>query len=101
MAQAPLAADIQLVVGRFQGQPRLLQPRGCEHCRGTGYAGRFALGELLPLTPHVKALVVARAPLAQIQAEAERGGWRSLRALAIEAALEGHTTLEEVERVAF
>jgi len=78
----------------------LKQGRGCEHCRGTGYSGRFALGELITLTPALKELVAARAPQAQIQAEAERGGWRSLRALAMESALQGETTAEEVDRVA-
>lgn len=42
----------------------------------------------------------ARAPHEQLRAEAERQGWRSLRALAVDAALQGHTTLEEVDRVA-
>jgi general secretion pathway protein E len=93
-------ADLRAALQRFVGAPRLKQARGCEHCRGTGYAGRFALGELLPLNPALKALVSARAPQAQIQAEAEHSGWRSLRALAIDAALQGHTTLEEVDRVA-
>jgi general secretion pathway protein E len=97
---AGLAADLRLSADRRNGEARLVKPAGCEHCRGTGYAGRFALGELLLLTPAVKALVAARAPLAQIQSEAERSGWRSLRSLAIEAAVEGRTTPEEVERVA-
>lgn len=81
-------------------EPRLKQPRGCERCRGTGYTGRFALGELLLLTPALKTLVSTRAPHAQIQAEAEKGGWRTLRSLALDAALQGHTTLEEIDRVA-
>ena len=74
--------------------------RGCEQCRGTGYAGRFALGELLTMTPALKALVARRAPQAEIQAEAERGGWRSLRDQALEAVARGDTTLAEVDRVA-
>jgi general secretion pathway protein E len=101
---ARLAAEDELRAAAAQEQfpetQTLLEARGCEHCRGTGYAGRFALGELLPLSPALKALVAARAPQAQIQAEAERVGWRSLRVLALEAALQGHTTLEEVDRVA-
>ena len=92
--------DLRAALQRLVGVPRLKHARGCEQCRGTGYAGRFALGELLHLNPALKALVSARAPQAQIQAEAERSGWRSLRALAIDAALQGHTTLEEVDRVA-
>jgi general secretion pathway protein E len=99
-ATASLDADLLAARERQGGEARLMQVRGCERCRGTGYSGRFALGELLTLTPALKALVAARAPQAQIQAEAERGGWRSLRALALDAALHGHTTLEEVDRVA-
>ena len=93
-------ADLREAVQRFSGTPRLLQAHGCEHCRGTGYSGRFALGELLLMTPALKALVAARAPQVQIQAEAERTGWKTLRSLAIDAVLEGRTTLEEVDRVA-
>jgi len=74
--------------------------KGCEQCRGTGYSGRFALGELLLMTPALKALVARRAPQTEIQAEAERGGWRSLREQAMEAVALGITTLDEVERVA-
>jgi general secretion pathway protein E len=92
--------ELGAALDRFSAAPTLLAARGCEHCRSTGYSGRFALGELLPLNPALKALAAARAPQAQIQAEAERIGWRSLRALALEAALQGHTTLEEVNRVA-
>ena len=77
-----------------------LVAKGCEHCRGTGYSGRFALGELLLMTPALKALVARRAPQAEIQTEAERGGWRSLRDQAMDAVANGLTTLDEVERVA-
>jgi general secretion pathway protein E len=82
------------------GGPRWVVARGCEQCRGTGYSGRFALGEVLALTPAMKALVARRASQAEIQAEAERGGWRSLRQQALDAAARGLTTLEEVDRVA-
>jgi len=73
---------------------------GCERCRGTGYAGRLALGETLEMTPTMKGLIAARAPLDQIQAHAESMGWVSLRTLALRAAAQGWTTLEEVNRVA-
>ena len=82
------------------GPPRWLGPRGCEHCRGTGYNGRAALGELLLLTPELKALVASRAPVLEIQAAAERIGWRPLRTLALLEAMRGHTSLDEVDRVA-
>ena len=73
---------------------------GCEACRGTGYSGRFALGELLLMTPSLKAMVARRAPQAEIQAEAAASGWRSLREQALQAVAAGATTIEEVDRVA-
>ncbi len=73
---------------------------GCAACRGTGYSGRFALGELLTMTPALKAMIARRAPQAEIQAEAALSGWRGLRDQALEAVSAGITTMEEVERVA-
>jgi general secretion pathway protein E len=84
----------------FEGKPLWRGPRGCEHCRGTGYSGRSALGELLLLTPELKSLIAARAPVLEIQAAAQRTGWRPLRTLALREALHGRTSLEEVDRVA-
>lgn len=77
-----------------------LKAQGCEHCRGSGYSGRFALGEVLEMTPSIKSLIAARAPLVQLQAEAQVTGWVALRTLALRAAAQGLTTIEEVNRVA-
>lgn len=77
-----------------------LKAIGCEHCRGTGYSGRFALGETLEMTPSIKGLLASRAPLQELQNEARHSGWTSLRTLAIRAAASGLTTMEEVNRVA-
>ncbi len=73
---------------------------GCAACRGTGYSGRFALGELLIMTPALKGMIARRAPQADIQAEAVLSGWRSLREQALEAVSAGLTTMLEVDRVA-
>lgn len=80
--------------------PRWLKAVGCEQCRGTGYSGRFALGETLDMTPAIKSLLAARAPLDQVQAQAMKAGWVSLRTLALVSAARGMTTMEEVNRVA-
>lgn len=81
-------------------QRRWLKAMGCEHCRGAGYVGRFALGEILEMTPAMKGLVAARAPLNQLQVEANKTGWVGLRTLALNSAAQGMTTMEEVNRVA-
>lgn len=101
-ATPPVLVDdvARQVLARHEDEAVWLEARGCEQCRGTGYSGRFALGELLTMTPALKALVAAKRPQMDIQAEAERSGWRSLRAQAIESALRGWTTMDEVDRVA-
>jgi general secretion pathway protein E len=102
--EAVQSADLPTELDRPQlsasGPHRWLKAQGCEHCRGSGYAGRFALGELLEMTPAMKGLIASRAPLDQLQNEAHKTGWVGLRALALNAAAQGLTTLEEVNRVA-
>ncbi|WKB56140.1 GspE/PulE family protein [Eleftheria terrae] len=72
---------------------------GCPACLGTGYRGRFAIGDLLTMTPELKGLIVDGAPYQEIQRCAQSQGARSLREQAMEAVARGWTTTEEVERV--
>lgn len=94
---APGPEDI--AVEKFDAK-HWLKAIGCEQCRGTGYSGRFALGETLEMTPVIKGLLASRAPLQELQNEARQSGWTPLRTLAIRAAASGLTTMEEVNRVA-
>ncbi|MFZ5538979.1 MAG: GspE/PulE family protein [Pseudomonadota bacterium] len=73
--------------------------RGCGRCRGTGFRGRKAIGELLRLTPEIGELIVARAPLRALQEAAAAGGTRFLREAALAFVARGETTLDEVNRV--
>ncbi|CAN5818361.1 GspE/PulE family protein [soil metagenome] len=72
---------------------------GCAHCRGTGYKGRRAIAETLPMGDALRDLLVQRAPLSQIRAAARADGFTSLRDAAVALALQGETTLEEINRV--
>lgn len=99
-AHLPSVEDMRLLESGKSVRQRWVKAVGCEACRGTGYAGRFALGEVLELTTVMKGLIAARAPLDQIQRHALAEGWQSLRALALQTAAAGLTTMEEVDRVA-
>jgi len=72
---------------------------GCAHCRGTGYKGRRAIAETLPLNDSLRELLVQRASLSQIRQAARNDGFVSLREAAIALAMSGATTLEEINRV--
>ncbi len=73
--------------------------RGCRHCRGTGYRGRKAVGELLVLNDEIREAIIARAPVRQLKELATRSGVRLIRQSALELVRRGETTLEEVNRV--
>ena len=96
---APEVLARSLIDPLLAGGKPLRAGRGCGKCRGTGYKGRKAIGELLALDDEIRELVVAQAPVRQIKEAAQRRGTRFLRAAAIELLLDGTTTLEEVNRV--
>jgi len=73
--------------------------RGCKHCRGSGYRGRRAIGELLVLNDELREAIVARAPVRQLKELAIKSGSRFMRVSAIALVKQGLTTLEEVNRV--
>ncbi|HSQ03840.1 MAG TPA: GspE/PulE family protein [Burkholderiales bacterium] len=75
--------------------------RGCGHCRGTGFKGRRAIGEILRLNDEIRELIVAREPMRRIREAAVRQGTRFLRDAAVDLVRGGHTTLQEINRVTF
>ena len=75
--------------------------RGCGHCRGTGFKGRRAIGEILCLNDEIRELIVAREPIRRIREAAARHGTRFLRDAAVELVRSGETTLQEINRVTF
>ena len=74
-------------------------PLGCERCAHTGYQGRTGLFELLAVDEPLRALVVERAPLAELRAAARRAGMRTLLEDGLDKVGAGLTTRAEVMRV--
>ena len=72
--------------------------QGCAFCRGTGYKGRRAVAETLPMSDTLRDQLVQRAPLSQIRQSARDAGFTSLRDAAVALALAGETTVEEINR---
>jgi general secretion pathway protein E len=73
--------------------------RGCKHCRGSGYAGRKAIGELLTMNDELREAIVARVPVRQLKELAAKSGARLIRSAALDLVRRGETTIEEVNRV--
>jgi general secretion pathway protein E len=75
--------------------------KGCADCRGTGFRGRRAIGELLVLNDELRELIVSRAPVRKLKEVACAAGTVPLREAALALVDAGETTLEEINRVTF
>ena len=75
--------------------------RTCPECRGTGFRGRKAIGELLVLNDEMRELIIARAPARKLKDAARAAGTVPLREAATRLVEAGETTLQEINRVTF
>ncbi|MBB3121517.1 GspE/PulE family protein [Pseudoduganella violacea] len=101
---APVEPDARLLEESGIRDPenyRFHAGRGCAHCRNTGYKGRRAIAEVLRLTDEIREMIIARASIRALKEQARREGTRFLRDVALELVRDGHTTLQEVNRVTF
>ena len=74
---------------------------GCLRCGQTGYRGRMAIHEVMPMTAELRELVNRRASAGEIGGLARGQGMTTMREDGIAKALAGLTTVEEVMRVAY
>lgn len=91
--------EAALLGGAFHQGVRLWRAKGCEACRHTGYQGRIAVHELLRITPAVRQAVVDRADRGGLKKLAEEEGLVSLFSDAVQKALAGETSMDEIGRV--
>jgi type II secretory ATPase GspE/PulE/Tfp pilus assembly ATPase PilB-like protein len=70
--------------------------RGCDKCAKTGYRGRTAIVEVLPLTAGVRDLIARNADPEDIRGAAIAAGMVTMRHDGLRKAAQGVTTLEEV-----
>jgi type IV pilus assembly protein PilB len=93
-----------LIAARFPWEdgmelPTLYRALGCSACSKTGYRGRLALQEVMPITEEIERLAVERASAVTIEHVAREQGMESLRDDGMQKVLDGVTTLEEILRV--
>ena len=72
---------------------------GCRMCGETGYKGRVALYEVMPMSDDLKECVLQGYSSIELKREAIRLGMQTLRQAGLKKVREGMTTLEEVLRV--
>ena len=73
---------------------------GCDKCNNTGYMGRVAIYEVMPVNEKLSKLIIGKATASEIQSAAMEDGMLSMKQDGYAKVLEGVTTMEEVVRVA-
>ena len=93
-----------LIAARFpwvdgQPLPTLYRPVGCSQCSKTGYKGRLALHEVMPMSEQLELLTVEHAPASQITDIARQQGMITLRDDGMAKVIRGVTSIDEILRV--
>jgi type IV pilus assembly protein PilB len=73
--------------------------KGCLTCNNTGFKGREAIYEVMPMTDGLREAVSRNAPTDAIRALAQAEGMRTLRQVVLDKVRQGITTLDEALRI--
>jgi type IV pilus assembly protein PilB len=81
-------------IGKF----KLYAPTGCENCNG-GYKGRVGIYEVVKNTPALQRIIMEEGNSIDISIQMRKDGFNDLRTSALLKAMQGVTSLAEVNRV--
>ncbi|MFT5444996.1 MAG: general secretion pathway protein E [Gammaproteobacteria bacterium] len=98
--QALAEFSVELGLDRLSDEPRptLYKAVGCDACEQGGYRGRTTIIEVMPMTEQLGREVLTHADATQLRRVAREAGSASMRDDGLLKALEGLTSVEEVER---
>jgi type IV pilus assembly protein PilB len=78
------------------GDRKFYYGKGCPTCNQTGYKGRVAITEFLPISNAIRDLIYKKSPTVVITEKAREQGMRTIREDGIRNIIDGVTTIEEV-----
>jgi len=87
--------DLHLDPNFFDGV-QLYRGRGCDRCKGTGYAGRVAIIEVMTASDEIRKMIIQRKSNMEITQVAIDQGMKNLRMVALDKVRQGLSTLEQV-----
>ncbi|OEH84210.1 type II secretion system protein GspE [Desulfuribacillus stibiiarsenatis] len=100
--QLPEQDPWRLFLGASDTEPiTLYKGNGCSFCNNTGYKGRTAIHEFMPVTKEIRNLVARKASADVIKDVGRKEGMITLKEDGIKKAFAGKTTLQEIVRVSY
>ena len=82
-----------------QREIKIFKGRGCDRCNQTGFRGRSAIHEVLPINEEIRKMIFAQASAEALKKVAMQNGMKTLRQDGWEKVLQGVTTPDEVIKV--
>jgi type IV pilus assembly protein PilB len=79
-------------------QVQLFKAVGCEQCTG-GYKGRVGIYEVIKISPTISAIIMEGGNSLDIATQCQKEGYNNLRQSGLIKAMNGMTSLEEINRV--
>ena len=100
--KVPVPALVQLGFSEEEAKSiKCYKGKGCSACNNSGYRGRIALYEVMPLYDEIKEMVLEGASADELKKTAVRLGMDTLRMSGLAKIKSGITSIEEVLRVTF
>jgi len=95
-------SEIQLAEQGFPADKlseiKLFKAVGCEQCTG-GYKGRVGIYEVIKISPKISAIIMEGGNSLDIATQCQKEGYNNLRQSGLIKAMNGMTSLEEINRV--
>lgn len=99
LARFGLLASREASITFYKAQRTNPGPEACHHCQGNGYKGRVGVYEILAMNDTLSAAVAKRSTTEVMRRLALENGMKTLLGYGLDLVREGHTTLDEVERM--
>lgn len=77
---------------------KLFKSVGCEQCTG-GYKGRVGIYEVIKISPTISSIIMEGGNSLDIAKQCQKEGYNNLRQSGLQKAMNGMTSLEEINRV--
>lgn len=97
----PIEATAQVMeaLGIDKPEGPIFEPKGCIHCRNSGYMGRSGVFELLEPNDEIRKMILERSTSMDIEEKAVQSGMITLKSAVIEYVKDGRTSYSEFARV--
>ena len=99
VAYAPNPGEVELL--QIGPDVMLHKGSGCNVCNQTGYKGRTAIHEVMPMTKSIKLLIDSRQNTESLRNAAVGQGMKSLRQSCRQLVLDGVTSIDELLRMTY